>query len=150
MYETRHQFREDLKELERQTLEEIDVVVAQLDRALASLSNHDIELAGLVVAAEVRIDARCLEIHQGVLLLLARQTPVAGDLPWVTQSVCKLAAPSPWRGACCFGALQVRAPRWHRARRLRPWCPRAEPGIRSLGFEMRVATQETSAIAPAG
>jgi phosphate transport system protein len=80
MYETRHQFRKDLKELERQTFEEIDVVVAQLDRALASLSNHDIELAELVVAAEVRIDARCLEIHQGVLLLLARQTPVAGDL----------------------------------------------------------------------
>ena len=58
MYETRHQFREDLKELERQTLEGIDLVVGQLDRALKSLSNHDIELAELVVAAEDRIDGR--------------------------------------------------------------------------------------------
>jgi phosphate uptake regulator len=45
MYETRHQFREDLKELERQTLGAIDLVIGQLDRALASVSNHDIELA---------------------------------------------------------------------------------------------------------
>jgi phosphate transport system protein len=80
VYETRHQFREDLKERERQTLEQIDLVVGQLDRALASLANHDLELARLVVAADERIDGRCLEIHQGVLLLLARQTPVAGDL----------------------------------------------------------------------
>ncbi len=80
VYETRHQFREDLKERQRQTLEGIDLVVGQLDRALASLDNHDLELAELVVAAEDRIDARCLEIHQGVLLLLARQAPVAGDL----------------------------------------------------------------------
>ncbi len=65
---------------------------------------------------------------QGVLLLLARQTPVAGDLPWVTQSVCKLAAPSPWRGACCFGAYKIRAPDWHRARRVRSRCARAPSG----------------------
>jgi phosphate transport system protein len=80
MYETRHQFREDLKELERETLAGIDLVIGQLDRALASLSNHDIELAELVIAAEDRIDGRYLEVHQGLVLLLARQAPVAGDL----------------------------------------------------------------------
>jgi phosphate transport system protein len=80
MYETRHQFREDLKELERQTLGDLDLVVGQLDRALASVSNHDIELAELVIAAAARIDRRYLEVHQGVFLLLARQAPVAGDL----------------------------------------------------------------------
>jgi phosphate transport system protein len=80
MYETRHQFREDLKELERQTLGAIDLVVGQLDRALESLRNHDIELAELVIAADDTIDGRYLEVHQAVLLLLARQTPVAGDL----------------------------------------------------------------------
>ncbi len=80
MRETRHRFREDLKELERQTLEGIDLVVGQLDRALKSLRDHDVELAVQVVAAEHRIDRRSLEIHQSVVLLLARQTPVAGDL----------------------------------------------------------------------
>jgi phosphate transport system protein len=80
MYETRHQFREDLKELERQTLGEVDLVVGQLDRALASLSSQDIDLAERVIAAEDRIDRRYLEVHQGLVLLLARQAPVAGDL----------------------------------------------------------------------
>ncbi len=38
MYETRHQFREDLNELERLTFGGVDLVVGQLDRALASVS----------------------------------------------------------------------------------------------------------------
>ncbi len=80
MYATRHQFREDLKELERETLGAIDLVVGQFDRALASVSNHDIELAELVIAAEGQSDGRYLEVHQGLVLLLARQAPVAGDL----------------------------------------------------------------------
>ncbi len=80
MRETRHQFREDLKELERQTLEGIDLVVGQLDRALTSLRDHDVVLAEQVVAADDRNDRRCLGIHERVVLLLARQTPVAGDL----------------------------------------------------------------------
>jgi phosphate transport system protein len=80
MLETRHQFREDLKELEAQTLGGIDLVVGQLDRALESLRDQDVELARMVVADDDRIDRRYLEIHQGVLSLLARQAPVAGDL----------------------------------------------------------------------
>jgi phosphate transport system protein len=80
MQETRHQFHESLKDLERQTLGGLDLVIQQLDRALESLSNQDVELAGIVVAEDDRIDKRYLEIHQGVLSLLARQAPVAGDL----------------------------------------------------------------------
>jgi phosphate transport system protein len=80
MHETRHQFREDLKELERQTLEGLDLVVAQLDRALESLSDHNVALAAIVIADDARIDERYIEVHQGLLSLLARQTPVAGDL----------------------------------------------------------------------
>jgi phosphate transport system protein len=78
--EVRHQFREDLKELERQTLGGLDLVTQQLDRALESLSYQDVELAGMVVADDDRIDGRYLEVHQGILSLLARQAPVAGDL----------------------------------------------------------------------
>jgi phosphate transport system protein len=80
MQETRHQFREELKELERQTLGGMDLVVSQLDRALESISYQDVELAGMVVADDDRIDGRYLEVHQGILSLLARQAPVATDL----------------------------------------------------------------------
>jgi len=80
MKETRHQFREDLKELERQVLGGLDLVVSQLDRAQESVSYQDVELAAMVVADDDRIDGRYLEVHQGILSLLARQSPVAGDL----------------------------------------------------------------------
>ncbi len=80
MQETRHKFREDLKELERQALGGLDLVTMQLDRALESVSYQDVELAGMVVADDDRIDGRYLEVHQGILSLLARQAPVAGDL----------------------------------------------------------------------
>jgi len=78
--ETRHQFRETLKELEQQALGGLDMVVSQLDRALEAVSYQDVELAGMVVADDDRIDGRYLEVHQGVLSLLARQAPVATDL----------------------------------------------------------------------
>ena len=80
MQETRHAFREALKDLEQQTLGGMDLVLQQLDRALESVSYQDVELAGMVVADDDRIDGRYLEVHQGILSLLARQAPVAGDL----------------------------------------------------------------------
>ena len=80
MQETRHQFRESLRELERQVLGGLDLVIGQLDRALEAVSYQDVELAGMVVADDDRIDGRYLEVHQGILSLLARQAPVAGDL----------------------------------------------------------------------
>jgi phosphate transport system protein len=80
MYETRHQFRQELDGLETRTLEGLDLVVGQLDRALASVRGQDVELAALVIADDDRVDGRYLEVHQGVLSLLACQAPVAGDL----------------------------------------------------------------------
>jgi phosphate transport system protein len=80
MQETRHQFRETIKELEQQTLGGLELVIGQLDRALEAITYQDVELAGMVVADDDRIDGRYLEVHQGILSLLARQAPVAGDL----------------------------------------------------------------------
>src|SRR5437588_12167561 len=80
MHETRHKFHENLRALEQQALDGLDLVAQQLDRALESVSYQDVELAGMVVADDDRIDGRYLEVHQGVLSLLARQAPVAGDL----------------------------------------------------------------------
>jgi phosphate transport system protein len=80
MQEVRHQYREALKELEGQALGGLDLVTQALDRALESVAYQDVELAGMVVADDDRIDGRYLEVHQGVLSLLARQAPVASDL----------------------------------------------------------------------
>src|SRR5438477_5343610 len=80
MHETRHQFHENLRALEAQALDGLDLVIQQLDRSLESISYQDVELAGMVVADDDRIDGRYLEVHQGILSLLARQAPVAGDL----------------------------------------------------------------------
>ena len=80
MQETRHAFREALKDLERQTLGGMDLVLQQLDRALEAVSYQDIELAGMVVADDDRIDGRYLEVHQALITLLATQSPVATDL----------------------------------------------------------------------
>ncbi len=80
MQELRHQYREALKELEQQTLGGLDLVIQALDRALEAVAYGDAELASLVVADDDRIDGRYLEVHQGVLSMLARQAPVAGDL----------------------------------------------------------------------
>ena len=54
MQETRHQFRESLKELENQVLGGLDLVIGQLDRALESVSYQDVELAAMVVADDDR------------------------------------------------------------------------------------------------
>ena len=46
----------------------------------ADPQSKGVELAGMVVADDDRIDGRYLEVHQGALSLIARQAPVAGDL----------------------------------------------------------------------
>lgn len=80
MQETRHAFREDLKALEQQGLGGLDMVVEALDRSLEALNYQDVELAQMVSADDDRIDGRYLEVHQGILSMLARQAPVATDL----------------------------------------------------------------------
>jgi phosphate transport system protein len=76
----RQRFREELGALETQALGALDLVVMQLDRTLEALEHQDIELAAAVVADDDRIDGRYLEVHQGILSLLALQSPVASDL----------------------------------------------------------------------
>jgi phosphate transport system protein len=73
-------FQEELGRLEQQALGALDLVVATLDRTLEALHHRDIELAAIVIADDDRIDGRYLEVHQGILSLLALQAPVASDL----------------------------------------------------------------------
>jgi phosphate transport system protein len=73
-------FQEELARLEQQALGALDLVVMTLDRTLEALHHRDIELAAIVIADDDRIDGRYLEVHQGILSLLALQAPVASDL----------------------------------------------------------------------
>ena len=80
MPETRAHFLEELRTLEEQALGGLDMVAEALDRVLEAVQHQDIELASMVIGDDDRIDGRYLEVHQGVLSLLARQAPVATDL----------------------------------------------------------------------
>jgi phosphate transport system protein len=73
-------FQQELTRLEQQALGALDLVVTTLDRTLEALHHRDIELAAIVIADDDRIDGRYLEVHQGILSLLALQAPVASDL----------------------------------------------------------------------
>lgn len=78
--EGRSHFQDQLRTLEAHALGGLDIVVEQLDRVLEALNHQDVELAQMVIADDDRVDGRYLEVHQGILSLLALQAPVAGDL----------------------------------------------------------------------
>jgi phosphate transport system protein len=73
-------FQAQLQALETNALGGLDLIVEQLDRVLEALNHQDVELAEMVIADDDRVDGRYLEVHQGILSLLALQAPVAGDL----------------------------------------------------------------------
>jgi phosphate transport system protein len=77
---TRQHFADELRRVEMQGLDGLDLVVQQLDRVLEALEHQDIELAAMVIGNDDLIDGRYLEVHQGLLSLVALQAPVAGDL----------------------------------------------------------------------
>ena len=76
----RAHFQAQLTQLEGHALGGLDLVVEQLDRVLEALDQQDVELAQMVIDDDDRVDGRYLEVHQGILSLLALQAPVAGDL----------------------------------------------------------------------
>jgi phosphate transport system protein len=76
----RLRYRQELSDLEQSVLGAIDMAVAQVDRVVDALSRQDVELASFVIADDDRIDGRYLEVHQGILSMLALQAPVAEDL----------------------------------------------------------------------
>jgi phosphate transport system protein len=76
----RANFQQQLHELEARALGGLDLVIEQLDRVMEALTHQDVELAQMVVDDDDRVDGRYLEVHQGILSLLALQAPVAGDL----------------------------------------------------------------------
>ena len=80
MVEVRTAYRDELKALEEQALGGMELAGRALERTIEAVEQQDIELASWVIADDDRIDGRYLEVHQGILSLLARQAPVATDL----------------------------------------------------------------------
>jgi phosphate transport system protein len=76
----RAHFQQQLQALEANALGGLDLILEQLDRVLEALHHQDVELAQMVIDDDDRVDGRYLEVHQGILSLLALQAPVAGDL----------------------------------------------------------------------
>jgi phosphate transport system protein len=77
---TRAHFQDELRALEGAALGGLDLLCQSLERAIETVQQQDVELASMVIADDDRIDGRYLEVHQGILSLLALQAPVAGDL----------------------------------------------------------------------
>jgi phosphate transport system protein len=73
-------FQEELDQLEASLQEEGSLVLRALRGSLNALAQRDLELADEVIACDVERDRDYLRIEQEIELLLARQTPVAGDL----------------------------------------------------------------------
>src|ERR1700710_1914135 len=76
----RPHFQDAMRDLELSALGGLDMVSGQLIRVLDAVERTDLPLADFVIADDNRVDGRYLEVHQGVLSLLALQAPVAGDL----------------------------------------------------------------------
>ena len=73
-------FQEEMSRLEEQALSGLDMVARAVDRVREAVQQQDVELAEMVIADDDVIDGLYLQVHQGVLSLLALQAPVATDL----------------------------------------------------------------------
>ena len=80
MRTARATFQDELARLE-ETLElESQLVQRSIRGATEAVVSQDVELAGEVIAFDDDIDQSCFDVQHQVEQLLARQTPVAGDL----------------------------------------------------------------------
>jgi phosphate transport system protein len=73
-------FQEELDQLEAGIHELGTLVLRAVGGALNALVQQDTELADEVIAFDDEVDQRYVDIEHGIQTLLARQTPVAGDL----------------------------------------------------------------------
>jgi phosphate transport system protein len=76
----RVKYQEELAALEASALGGLDLVGSALAGTLEAVEDQDISKAEAVIADDDRIDGRYLEVHQSLIALLAKQSPVATDL----------------------------------------------------------------------
>jgi phosphate transport system protein len=78
--QTRGQFDQELKAIDNAIVEVANLAEKALKNAVESLFNQDIQLAEQVIEADKDIDKKELEINDKIVLLIAKQNPVATDL----------------------------------------------------------------------
>ena len=76
----RASFQEELERVEAALQEAGELVLRSLRACVTVVQNEDVELADEVIAFDDEIDGSYSSIQEGIHALLARQTPVAGDL----------------------------------------------------------------------
>ena len=84
MEHTDKQFDLELSNLRTKLSQMGDLVVAQLDRALACLSEHDVRGARAVIERDINLNRMDIDLEEMCLQLLALHQPVAGDLRLIT------------------------------------------------------------------
>jgi len=73
----------ELDQLQDSLLDESELVLRSIRASINALRESDPELADEVIAFDDEVDRVYLALEQGIESLLARQTPVAGDLRFV-------------------------------------------------------------------
>jgi len=84
MPETRSQFHEAMEDLRLEILEEGELAERAVARGVRAIVDDDPELAEAVIGEDDAVDERYLDIDRRVLELIAIQSPVAGDLRFLS------------------------------------------------------------------
>ncbi len=118
---TRHDFQDDLDLLETRVELLFAEVEHAVDRSVAALENGDENLARETIAHDDLIDEITVSIEEAVILMIARQAPVASDLRYLL-SVLRISSDLERSGDLALRvAKQALLPVWlDRAQAIRP------------------------------
>lgn len=83
----RELFQQELAELKDDLVEIAESVESAMARAVEAFNKSDVELAEEVIAQDHRIDDAVRELDEQSIAILARQSPVAGDLRQVISTL---------------------------------------------------------------
>src|SRR6266481_1312342 len=64
-----------------------DMVIAQIDRALGCLSEHDVRGTSAIIERDINVNRMDIDLEEMCLQLLALHQPVAGDLRLITAAM---------------------------------------------------------------
>jgi phosphate transport system protein len=81
---THKKFDLELSELRTKLSQMGDLVIEQLERALACLSEHDVLGTRIIIERDILVNSRDIDLEEMCLQYLALHQPVAGDLRFVT------------------------------------------------------------------
>jgi phosphate transport system protein len=83
----RELFQQELKELQDDLVSIAELVHQQMADAVTAFNKSDVELAESVIARDDQIDNAVKQLDEQAIAILARQSPVAGDLRLVVSAL---------------------------------------------------------------